>query len=67
MWREVFVEGTPVPQGSMVAYNNRIIHAQSRKLKEWREKIQWSLHGVSKIDAGNGIGLELMFVLLRIF
>ena len=40
MWRQVTVYGDPVPQGSMHAFNNRVVHHNDRKLKDWRKKVR---------------------------
>ena len=34
-----FVPGIPVQQGSMKAFNNRVVHNSPAKLKEWRKSV----------------------------
>lgn len=34
------VPGDPVPQGSVRAFNNRIVHVKPRQLNAWRQKIE---------------------------
>jgi len=34
------VDGEPVPQGSVRAFNNRIVHVKPRRLMAWRQAIE---------------------------
>jgi Holliday junction resolvase RusA-like endonuclease len=46
------VEGDPVPQGSMRAFGNRIVHSNAKTLKPWRKKIVEAIR--SEVEAWPG-------------
>jgi len=62
---EFFVKGTPRSQGSMRAFNNRIVHNKTPELMAWRKAIALEAHkaGCKPIDAP--IKITMHFVLKR--
>ncbi len=38
------VEGKPIQQGSMRAFNNHIVHNKTKELMEWRSKVGQAAH-----------------------
>lgn len=59
------VVGVPVPQGSMMAVNNRIIHQNSAKLKAWRSQIAVEAMAVIDEPFDCAVEVSLMFFLER--
>ena len=57
-----FVDGTPIPQGSMKSFGpGRMVHANSKLLKPWREWVamhtRYSLAGFEPFDEPVYVGL----------
>ena len=59
-----FVAGRPVPQGSLMAVRNRVIHVNSAKLMDWRKRI--ALHakqeGLIPNERAHVIHLDFVFL-----
>ena len=61
-----FVEGLPIPQGSMRAFNNRIIHQKSKDLKAWRDRVaEVCSKSMECVDKETPVFLRMSFVLPR--
>lgn len=58
------VEGKPIQQGSMRAYNNHIVHAKSVELKAWRLKVGQAarIAGCTPIDGKIAISLAFTYL-----
>lgn len=59
----VKVVGVPVPQGSMMVVNNRLIHQNSTKLKAWRSHIAAEAFAVIDEPLEGAVEVSLMFYL----
>ena len=57
------VEGKPIQQGSMRAFNNRIVHNKTKELMEWRSKVAQAAHlaGCSPIDGAITISMRFRY------
>ena len=62
MITEFFVPGTPIPQGSMRAFNNRLVHVNAKALKDWRGRIE-NLYRGELVDGA--VAVKIVFTLPR--
>lgn len=61
---EFFVEGTPVPQGSMSVFNGRIVHQKPKELTAWRNAIGNACRAIMKPMEG-AVEVDITFMLHR--
>ena len=60
-----WVDGTPIPQGSVHCFGNRVVHQKSKQLMAWREAIkQEALKTECQIWDGP-VSIKLKFQLLK--
>ncbi len=57
------VEGKPIQQGSMRAFNNRIVHNKTKELMEWRSRVGQAAHlaGCTPIDGAITITMRFRY------
>jgi crossover junction endodeoxyribonuclease RusA len=60
-----FVEGKPVPQGSMRAFNNRVVHNKPKELMAWRNHIALVVGRTIKEPTDKPVEVVIAFQLLR--
>ena len=61
---EFFVEGTPVPQGSMNVFNGRIVHQKPKELTAWRNAIGSACRAIMSPMEG-AVEVNITFLLHR--
>lgn len=59
------VEGKPIQQGSMRAFNNRIVHNKTKELMEWRSKVGQAAHLAGCTPIAGAITITMRFRYLR--
>jgi crossover junction endodeoxyribonuclease RusA len=59
------VEGKPIQQGSMRAFNNRIVHNKSKELMEWRSLVGQAAHVAGCTPISGPITISMEFRYLR--
>jgi crossover junction endodeoxyribonuclease RusA len=59
------VEGKPIQQGSMRAFNNRIVHNKTKDLMEWRSKVGQAAHLAGCTPITGAITISMRFRYLR--
>ena len=60
-----FAQGDPRPQGSMRAFNNRIVHNKSPELMAWRKVVGEAAKTVGCIPIDGPIIIFMRFILKR--
>lgn len=57
------VEGKPIQQGSMRAFNNRIVHNKTKELMAWRSAVAMAAHtaGCTPIDGAIAITIRFFY------
>jgi crossover junction endodeoxyribonuclease RusA len=57
------VEGKPIQQGSMRAFNNRIVHNKTKELMAWRSLVAKAAHaaGCTPIDGAITISMQFFY------
>ena len=57
------VEGKPIQQGSMRAFNNRIVHNKTKELMAWRSEVAKAAHaaGCTPIDGPISISMQFTY------
>ena len=55
------VEGKPIQQGSMRAFNNRIVHNKTKELMAWRQMVAVSAHSAGCIPIEGAISITMHF------
>lgn len=57
------VEGKPIQQGSMRAFNNRIVHNKTKELMAWRSAVAKAAHiaGCTPIDGAITITMQFFY------
>lgn len=58
-----FVAGKPVQQGSMKAFNNRVVHQKSKELLAWRELVAIRARQAGCTPSESPIGISMAFTL----
>ena len=58
------VEGKPIQQGSMRAFNNRIVHNKTKDLMAWRGQVGQAAHvaGCTPIDGAISISMRFRYL-----
>jgi len=58
------VEGKPIQQGSMRAFNNRIVHNKTKELMDWRSKVGQAAYiaGCSPIQGAITISMRFRYL-----
>jgi crossover junction endodeoxyribonuclease RusA len=59
------VEGKPIQQGSMRAFNNRIVHNKTKELMDWRSKVGQAAHLAGCTPIHGAITITMRFRYLR--
>jgi Holliday junction resolvase RusA-like endonuclease len=59
------VEGKPIQQGSMRAFNNRIVHNKTKELMGWRSKVAQAAHTAGCLPIDGAITISMRFRYLR--
>ena len=57
------VEGKPIQQGSMRAFNNRVVHNKTKELMAWRAEVAKAAHraGCTPIDGPIAIAMRFTY------
>lgn len=55
------IDGKPIQQGSMRAFNNRIIHTKTKELLEWRGKIAAEARRAGLRPTADAVGVYMDF------
>lgn len=55
------VEGKPIQQGSMRAFNNRIVHNKTKELMAWRSEVAKAAHRAGCTPIDGAISIEMQF------
>lgn len=55
------VEGKPIQQGSMRAFNNRIVHNKTKELMAWRSMVGQAAHAAGCIPIDGPITISMTF------
>jgi crossover junction endodeoxyribonuclease RusA len=55
------VEGKPIQQGSMRAFNNRVVHNKTKDLMAWRSKVGQAAHLAGCTPIEGAITIEIAF------
>lgn len=59
------VEGKPIQQGSMRAFNNRIVHNKTKDLMAWRGQVGQAAHVAGCTPISGAISISMRFRYLR--
>ena len=59
------VEGKAIQQGSMRAFNNRIVHNKTKELMEWRTRVGQAAHLAGCTPIAGAITITMRFRYLR--
>lgn len=62
---QFFVPGKPIQQGSMRAFNNRVVHQKPKELLAWRALIAAHARKAGCTPVSGPIALTLSFTLLK--
>ena len=55
------VEGKPVQQGSMRAFNNRIVHNKTKELMAWRSAVAQAAHKAGCTPIAGEVAISMRF------
>lgn len=58
-----FVDGRPIPQGSMKVINGHIIHTQGSALAAWRSAIALGARHAGALPREGAISIEMSFIM----
>lgn len=60
-----FVPGSPVAQGSMSVFNNRVVHSNGPKLKAWRQQISNAARTIFGTPMTDAVSVDMLFTVTR--